>query len=773
MNEGNKTITVNRRLRPLRLAFLINPNDKKILRRVFQINTCIWGGRYNPIIPVYRRAPNTWSDKYTGPPSADVILNGYIDAFEPDFIINANVTLKKALQFLEDRQLTLKDILNPNEENPIGYGLDVVELFADLYHKEFQFQKRHPLEAVLPKSRESSFALLGAACFGEFPRDHELKYFETGYKDAFDAKEVRIGSKNLLQLYLGSMCSPLRLGSSGIKVHDRGWSEPALFYMDGTSSLDLIDYWNLRAMGWRVVPLPKQWSLDLMEDCSKFIESNHLPYRHNKEMMQRTTMICSRSSSFEEIQKYARTLKSIPQHSLSCQHWYPRIWDEWARDKDHVIRASITSEETSVDVQAVNNRISFPDLSPQFAERFGGRNTPRWANVIQLSDYSHAPDFASVIPPGTPDLDKTLETSERNGVWSTGEGIVIPSQHIEWTHRWRLPTSAQIFAAYMEAKGFQFKISSAGNIAFQIVRSLNGPWGVSSISGEEIIKLLNKMAQGSTVNVNEWVGLLKKHSRNNAEVATRRLNYLLAHKVLQLGLQLQCPHCSQRTWFSLENVRESLNCEKCLQSYEFPAATPPKDNNWHYRSIGPFSVKNYAQGSYCVAIVLRFFAQCLHSEITWMPSFNLKGKGAELESDFGFFWQQSRHKRTNPTLVLGECKTYDRFEKKDIDRARKMADAFPGSVLAFCTLRKHLENSEKKTIAALARKGRRRWKAEKWHNPVLVLTGTELMSDFGPPHCWKDLGGEFATFADTYHGYNGIQELCEATQRLHLGMESY
>jgi hypothetical protein len=55
-NMGNipQRITVHRRLRPLRLAFLVQPNDRKALSRVFEINTCLWGGRHNAIVPVFR-----------------------------------------------------------------------------------------------------------------------------------------------------------------------------------------------------------------------------------------------------------------------------------------------------------------------------------------------------------------------------------------------------------------------------------------------------------------------------------------------------------------------------------------------------------------------------------------------------------------------------------------------------------------------------------------------------------------------------------------------
>jgi hypothetical protein len=76
-------------------------------------------------------------------------------------------------------------------------------------------------------------------------------------------------------------------------------------------------------------------------------------------------------------------------------------------------------------------------------------------------------------------------------------------------------------------------------------------------------------------------------------------------------------------------------------------------------------------------------------------------------------------------------------------------------------------------IAKLARRGRKHLKAERWVNPVLILTGIELFDDFEPPSCWKDKGAPYEAFANDWHIRDGIQNLCDATQQMHLGIESY
>ncbi len=255
--------------------------------------------------------------------------------------------------------------------------------------------------------------------------------------------------------------------------------------------------------------------------------------------------------------------------------------------------------------------------------------------------------------------------------------------------------------------------------------------------------------------------------------AQEYLQALVNQPVLRLGLQLQCPLCSQPNWYDLARLADTLICERCLQSFPFPAASPPQDA-WHYRAIGPFAMENYAKGSYSVALSLAFFDRFTGSEMTWIPFFLLTGKdGTELEADFALLWRQSRFDGPDPILIFGACKTYDKFNYRDVKRLKALGEVFSGSVLAFSTFRKELKAQERKWLVALTQKGRRRLKADQWQNPVLILTGLELFAQEPPPDCWKAAGGRFAPFAATYPGAGAIQELCDFTQQIHLGLESY
>jgi hypothetical protein len=79
--------TLELTLRPLKLAFLVDPADKAALTEAIQINSFLWGGMFNPIIPVFRRLPSIWRERFHGHLTAQTLVTGYLDAFDPDYVV--------------------------------------------------------------------------------------------------------------------------------------------------------------------------------------------------------------------------------------------------------------------------------------------------------------------------------------------------------------------------------------------------------------------------------------------------------------------------------------------------------------------------------------------------------------------------------------------------------------------------------------------------------------------------------------------------------------
>lgn len=791
-----QTVTVNRRLRPIRLAFLVSPGDKKAFRRAVQINTCLWGGMFNPIIPFFKRTPPQFIEGRYKPPARSII-DGYLGGFSPDYLVVQDKAAVKNLGFSEKRVVKFTEVIMPKDDQPLGFGLDVSWVYKDLYKKEFKFQRRHPIQVLLPHPTPNSPDLFYATHFGEFPSETELAYVARNFKELLGAEERGIEPSQFFDTLFQYPLYPLKAGRN--LLESRGADgEPQIFFMDATSLLDLMDYWNLRATGRRVVPLPIQLADYSIEKLSAFISENYTPHRHNKDFMLRSTMICSRSRKMDEMEAFVGRLK-IPADSLSLQRWYPRIWNQWAREEAFEGIGVLTAKEDSVTAASSYGRIQFDTLTPEFIKHLPAQRTPHWVNAINLSQEGF--DNPSVIPPGMPDIERILCYGSVYPLWVTGEGIVVLCAAWHDSQFWKLPTSKEIFKKYMEAHGFQSEISGAGKITEQVLRALRGIWGVLSLSNEEIIKKLEEMAHGiaesdaedaddsrnakkqktraNTVSFQIWWGILQKANDGSPEIAGNCLRNLLSYDVFRLGLRLKCPHCSQHTWFDLKQLDRELVCERCLQVFSFPANDPPKNDAWHYRTIGPFSIEGYAHGSYCALLASNFlFGHRISNGVrSWVPGLTFKGikdPAINLEVDFAAFWSPDRFgQRTNPVLVLGECKTFDEFEVKDVKRMTVLADAFPGAIIVFSTLRKELSKREKRLISTLANKGRRYLKDDRWRNPVMVLTGVELLHRMGPPSCWEEAGTPYKEFVDRYWQHRKPQELCDMLQQMHLGMEPH
>jgi hypothetical protein len=237
------------------------------------------------------------------------------------------------------------------------------------------------------------------------------------------------------------------------------------------------------------------------------------------------------------------------------------------------------------------------------------------------------------------------------------------------------------------------------------------------------------------------------------------LQMLTEKEILRIGMRVECSQCQQFNWYSLDELSFELRCQRCLREFPFPSATPPDE--WHYRTVGPFATENFAQGGYTVALALHALSSRIGAEATWIPSFDLESPdGKKLEADFAMLWQDNFPLPGPSRLIMGECKSLNRFETRDIERMQDMATAFPSCVLAFCTLREHLDVKERKQLTRLV-KSARSVKQE-----VIILTGLELLG-VGIPDCWGEDG---RTFAMRARGYRKIDELAALTQRLHLGM---
>ena len=269
-------IRVDIRLRPIRFGFLVRPNDAENILEIFRINTCLWGGIFNPIIPFFESVPS-WGERedfqFKHPKQ---IINGYLDFFEPDFVVEAEEGLADGFGFDSERVLQFTNILAQSEEEDWDkYGLSVHDLYSALYQEEFRFELRHQRNVVYVEAKERAFSGFAACNFGSFPTQEGLRYFENYYKGVFNPKHKILDAAALFKLYKSEYISALKIGCAKFRVNDNAPLLSTLFMLDPQEPKDLIDFWNLRATRQDVKAVPIQWIKELSPLCKEFIQNRY------------------------------------------------------------------------------------------------------------------------------------------------------------------------------------------------------------------------------------------------------------------------------------------------------------------------------------------------------------------------------------------------------------------------------------------------------------------------------------------------------------------
>ena len=156
--------SVNITLRPLRLAFLVDPADAGGIMEAIQLNTFLWGGMFNPIVPIYRRTPKKWQSKFEGTTARDV-SEGLIRAFDPDYVVPTGKYSNLTINVGHRDVIKAADVLGKVEEDGTpGYGIGLFEVLSHFIQKEMRFVRRTPLDFRIPSFGGSASLFLASVC---------------------------------------------------------------------------------------------------------------------------------------------------------------------------------------------------------------------------------------------------------------------------------------------------------------------------------------------------------------------------------------------------------------------------------------------------------------------------------------------------------------------------------------------------------------------------------------------------------------------------------
>jgi hypothetical protein len=358
--------------------------------------------------------------------------------------------------------------------------------------------------------------------------------------------------------------------------------------------------------------------------------------------------------------------------------------------------------------------VNYKTLSPEFASRFGGRDY-RWVNVVNLSTYG-SENIATILPFNMFDREwPRLAISESVIIGS--EGWVFGQKHKNWTDLLELLTNENAIIGALNRLGVEARLSEPGHIAKQILEHIGGVRGISLIAEQETLQLLNKMAGAVRIKSNDndtieetfelrssatkqWYSLIAK--RKKKTLYRLELEDFTKRNIIRLGIETGCPNCQFTNWHSLSATDYKLPCERCLYVYDFPQASITEKGRWTYRVVGPFSIPDYAKGSYSALLTVRQFQEFsgINEEMTFSMALSLKFNEIEAETDFVALKKNDMFgANKQPELIIGEAKSFgvgDLIKDKDIIKLKALGQKLPGAIIVISILRDKFTPTEKK-----------------------------------------------------------------------------
>jgi hypothetical protein len=156
--------------------------------------TCLWGGMYNPIIPVCDDVPNAWKDPFGLGPTGFELTWAYMRFFEPDVFVETVAGLAAEagipasdIDFNYPRILPLSSFFDQGEDrrSRAPSGLNIFDVYEHLYAREFRFVSRHGHRIAFVEAADADQPFVEAV-YGRFPVSGKLAPLAETFSDTFD-----------------------------------------------------------------------------------------------------------------------------------------------------------------------------------------------------------------------------------------------------------------------------------------------------------------------------------------------------------------------------------------------------------------------------------------------------------------------------------------------------------------------------------------------------------------------------------------------------------
>lgn len=546
-------IQIERRVRPLRIGFDLDVTDARVVRDAIEIATTQWGGLLFPLVPNFRQRPRWWLGDFEPLKPAKEIRSGFAAAFRPDYRIALPPDDATPRTY---RSISYSDITTQTDEwSGILSGLPVTAVYRDLWERDARFLQRESAAAATVTAASDGMALFGAACFGAFPPTGDLKAIASHYERDFSIEKLSLTPQRLLDGFpataRGRFLGPLQVGSYGLNF--RGHPATAglhLMLLDPRRTSDVVDFWNLRALGRHIVPIPIEWLDALLSELPERLTS-----RPRGRWGEHIRVIGAQCVSEDAVAAAASDLGARGLKVVRSR--YPCFWQRGTDEPAW----NVFAEEDRAEASVRDGRVRVGLLAPRAAQYYPG-GVARWMSMIEIVPWTLSDPgdgLASLFPSALEDVPTLLGAYTHLDVRAADDVLAVPSGSAGDALDWAIPTGRQVLASLLgSASDTKPKPSQPGLIAEELIRRIGGLDALGLINDRSLIDLLDRAAvadveldsEGFDGRRRPRTGLIPRKTllavlnRRHAGDGKRALGHLRAlveRGVLISGPRLVCP----------------------------------------------------------------------------------------------------------------------------------------------------------------------------------------------------------------------------------------
>lgn len=699
-----RTLHVACNTRPARLAFLIDKPEPQILEEVFRLNTLVWGGMFNPVVVMDGTSRKRVGRHYMFEGDTyerEVILQ--LEEFDPDFLIDySGVQITPALNRF--RILPRQGLRwNPWGREEILYFLEAWPFVFDYWSREFRFLQKPPLKfAYIDFTSADRLKTYLAARFGGYPEGHPGdKWLE----NSLDAKSVVYDESFRKSFRINDWAFPIAFSTLKIEARlPNSLGSYCFFLFDPCDMFDVVDFWNLRAAGFRIFPLPIDHYQDFCESAKTFAEVSQ--YRINSRIENWVEIIKGGSVDDAELDKAGEWLRTtgIQPDRVSLRGWVPRFGSRHYRVSPEIEVRPVLSKRSD-EIVVVTDSYGTLKLPMPECELDGTSLSQHWATDLQFFGASDA-KHTFRIPWLHPECDRVVGFRIGHGFEAEAsrvskEGIVAIRSGDKGNLSLEEPKVIDVFRAYLKDGGLAYHETSSPGLALErILDQLGGLFHCRVFQNAGVREVIEGLSGGTHMHAEEIRTTLYKAIDGDKDKkqneCQRILKTLIGAKVLRQGLRLQCERCQRHDWYHMSEAGEEFKCKKCFYVQPVPLLDKCP---WHYVSDGLFRLEGKVAGSLTSILSLAFLQSYLQQhDLKYVPSFDYTDDSGSAERDFAVL--SSEFFSEDVDVIIGECKTAKGLDDKQKKDTRSLGEK-TGAFLAFSTLSSNFTDGDKKFFEEL------------------------------------------------------------------------